>query len=159
MPTSVPRLARILFVCMGNICRSPVAEGVFLHLSRARGVADLFEVDSAGTGGWHAGEPPDRRSSQVAAVRGVHLPSVARQVVAADFARFDRLIVMDRTNERDLLHMGAPRSKVQLLLSFDPASRAEEVLDPYYGGRDGFESMYTLIDGACRGLLDAIVQP
>jgi protein-tyrosine phosphatase len=146
----------ILFVCMGNICRSPVAEGVFLHLARERGTLDRFVVDSAGTGGWHAGSKPDRRSIDVAAKRGVHLPSVARQVTRDDFARFDVLIVMDTQNEEDLLAMGAPREKVVRLMAYHPNPALTEVPDPYYGGEDGFEGMYDLIDKACRGLLDRL---
>ncbi|MBL9150216.1 MAG: low molecular weight phosphotyrosine protein phosphatase [Phycisphaerae bacterium] len=146
----------ILFVCMGNICRSPVAEGVFLHLARERGTLDRFVVDSAGTGGWHAGAKPDRRSVDVAAKRGVHLPSIARQVTGDDFARFDYLIVMDAQNEEDLLSMGAPRDKVVRLMAYHPSPRLHEVPDPYYGGIDGFEHMYELIDAACRGLLDRL---
>src|SRR5262245_42334662 len=91
---------RVLFVCLGNICRSPLAEGVFLHLAQAAGVADRFEVDSAGTGDWHAGERPDSRATAVARKHGVELPSIARQVTRADFDRFDHIVAMDRENLR-----------------------------------------------------------
>lgn len=153
---------RILFVCMGNICRSPVAEGVFLHRARERGVLDRFLVDSAGTGGWHAGELPDRRSIAVAAKHGVELPSRARQVTPDDFGRFDSLVVMDRTNHSDLLDRGAPKSKLEFLLAYhpDPSSlpRGIEVPDPYYGGPEGFDDMYAMIDAACVGMLEALLR-
>jgi protein-tyrosine phosphatase len=153
---------RILFVCMGNICRSPVAEGVFIHRARERGALDRFEVDSAGTGGWHAGERPDKRSLAVAAKHGVELPGRARQVTAADFTRFDRLIVMDRANHSDLVERGAPRTKLELLLAYHPAPqslpRGIEVPDPYYGGPDGFDDMFAMIDAACAGLLERLLE-
>ncbi|MBL9120668.1 MAG: low molecular weight phosphotyrosine protein phosphatase [Phycisphaerae bacterium] len=153
---------RILFVCMGNICRSPVAEGVFIHRARERGVLDRFEVDSAGTGGWHAGERPDRRSLAVAAKHGIELPSRARQVTQDDFIRFDRLIVMDRENHSDLLDRGAPKSKLEFLLAYHPEPailpRGIEVPDPYYGGPEGFDDMYSMIDAACVGLLDELLR-
>ena len=150
---------KILFVCLGNICRSPVAEGVFIHRARERGVLDRFLVDSAGTGDWHAGERPDRRSIAVAAKHGVELPGVARQVTTADFVAFDRIVAMDLENHAGLVVRGAPRTKVELLLAYhpDPASlpRGLEVPDPYYGGPEGFDAMFAMIDAACRGLLDA----
>jgi protein-tyrosine phosphatase len=158
----MPVPLRILFVCMGNICRSPVAEGVFLHRARQRGVADRFLVDSAGTGGWHAGERPDKRSLAVATKHGVELPGVARQVTSRDFTTFDRVIVMDRANHSDLLDHGAPKSKLAFLLSYHPEPsslpRGIEVPDPYYGGPDGFDAMYAMIDAACLGLLDDLLK-
>lgn len=144
---------------MGNICRSPVAEGVFLHLAREAGLHDRFVVDSAGTGGWHAGSRPDRRAIEVASARGIDLPSIARQVTRDDFARFDHLVVMDTQNEEDLLELGAPREKVVRLLEFRSKGRLTEVPDPYYGGMDGFELMYELIDDGCRGLLARLALP
>jgi protein-tyrosine phosphatase len=153
---------RILFVCMGNICRSPVAEGVFLHRARERGVLDRFVVDSAGTGGWHAGELPDKRSIAIAAKHGITLPSRARQVTLDDFTRFDRLVVMDRTNHSDLLDRGAPKSKLEFLLSYHPEPailpRGIEVPDPYYGGPEGFDVMYAMIDAACVEMLNALMR-
>lgn len=160
--TPMPQPHRVLFVCMGNICRSPVAEGVFLHLARERGVTDRFVVDSAGTGGWHAGERPDPRSLAVAAKHGVQLPGVARQVRPSDFEEFDRLIVMDRENHSTLLERGAPRAKLEFLLAHhpDPASlpRGTEVPDPYYGGPDGFDAMYAMIHAACSALLERLLE-
>lgn len=161
----------ILFVCLGNICRSPVAEGVFIHLARERGVLDRFRIDSAGTGHWHTGKPADPRSLAVAERHGVYLPSRARQVdPASDFpptggteqAGFDLLIGMDRDNCAALRSLGAPANRVGLLRGFDPALAGEplhrlDVPDPYYGGPEGFEHMYEMIHAACAGLLAGLL--
>jgi protein-tyrosine phosphatase len=153
---------RILFVCMGNICRSPTAEGVMRSLLRAEVLEDRIELDSAGTGGWHAGAPPDERASDAALRRGVALEGAARQVTMEDFDRFDLLLAMDRENLRELLYV-APnddaRAKVRLLREFDPASVAAgdlDVPDPYYGGAHGFEHVLDLVEAACRGLLTEV---
>lgn len=152
----------LLFVCLGNICRSPLAEGIFLHLANQRGVADRFIVDSCGIGGWHAGEKPDSRMRHVAKQHGIHLPSIARQVDPnTDFETFDLLLAMDRSNRNDLLELGAPRSNIHLMRSFDPAcvdlpESQLDVPDPYYGGKDGFEHVYHLLTNACTGLLNQL---
>ena len=149
----------ILFVCLGNICRSPLAEGIFLHLASQRGLADLT-VDSAGTGGWHAGEGPDTRAKAVAKHRGVHLPSIARKVIREDFDRFTHIIAMDASNMENLLAMGAPRERLRLMRSYDPAhanGSAPDVPDPYYGGDDGFDDVFDMLLIACEGLLDELV--
>lgn len=148
---------RILFVCMGNICRSPLAEGVFLHKANERGVAERFAVDSAGTGGWHVGETADHRMSRAARSRGVKLVSRARQVRPEDADRFDHIICMDRENERNVLRLGVPREKVSLLLEHDPESSATEVPDPYYGGQEGFDHVFDLVDAACERLLEKLL--
>ncbi|MBL8744856.1 MAG: low molecular weight phosphotyrosine protein phosphatase [Phycisphaerae bacterium] len=157
MPTGV------LFVCLGNICRSPIAEGVFLHLARERNLVDQVRVESAGIGGWHVGEPPDRRAQAASQRRGIQLLSRAKQVDAAryfDPARggFDRLIAMDRANRDALLRLGAPRDRLHLLRAFDPrlADAPDHLLDvpdPYYGGDEGFDEVFTMIRDACDGLL------
>ncbi len=157
LPPAAPPI-RLLFVCMGNICRSPLAEGVFLHRARVAGVLDRFEVDSAGTGDWHAGERADPRSLAVARKHGIELPSIARRVNSADFDRFDRMLVMDRQNERDLLAMGAPPAKIEPILRYHPDPPLGEVPDPYSGGPEGFDQMYALIDASCRGLLSALMR-
>ena len=148
---------RILFVCMGNICRSPTAEGVMRALVREAGVEDRVEIDSAGTGGWHAGEPPDARATEAAQRRGVTLAGAARQVVPDDFERFDLLVAMDRENLRGLLAVAPDEEaaeKVRLLREFDPdASGDLDVPDPYYGGERGFEAVLDQVQAACRGLL------
>jgi low molecular weight protein-tyrosine phosphatase len=153
---------RILFVCMGNICRSPTAEGVMRRLLREEGLEDAVTLDSAGTGGWHAGAPPDERAVAAARARGTTLDGEARAVTAADFDRFDLLLAMDRENERDLLARAPDdeaRAKVRLLREFDPASVATgdlDVPDPYYGGPHGFDHVLDLVEAACRGLLDEV---
>jgi protein-tyrosine phosphatase len=153
-------LTRLLFVCMGNICRSPTAEGVMRRLLEEEGLADRVEVESAGTGGWHAGEPPDERATLAARRRGVTLEGAARQVRPADFRDFDLLIAMDRANLRELLALAPDEEaaeKVRLLREFDPASSGDlDVPDPYYGGDAGFEHVLDLVEAACRGLLDAL---
>ncbi|MEA2283438.1 MAG: low molecular weight protein-tyrosine phosphatase [Solirubrobacteraceae bacterium] len=153
---------RILFVCMGNICRSPTAEGVMRRLLREAGLDDAVEIDSAGTGGWHAGEPPDARAAEAAGRRGIVLEGAARQVTAADFEAFDLLVAMDRENLRELLALAPDEEaaeKVRLLREFDPASADAgdlDVPDPYYGGERGFERVLDLVEAACRGLLDEL---
>jgi protein-tyrosine phosphatase len=153
---------RVLFVCMGNICRSPTAEGVMRSLLRESGLEDRIEVDSAGTGGWHAGEPPDARSTEAARRRGVTLAGGARQVRPEDFETFDLLIAMDRENLRGLLAIAPDETaaeKVRLLREFDPQSAGApdlDVPDPYYGGDRGFESVLDLVQAACRGLLNEL---
>jgi protein-tyrosine phosphatase len=150
---------RILFVCMGNICRSPTAEGVMRRLLRDAGLEDAIEIDSAGTGGWHAGEPPDARATEAARLRGVRLEGAARQVTAADFEDFDLIVAMDRANLRELLALAPDEEaaeNVRLLREFDPASADAgdlDVPDPYYGGERGFERVLDLVEAACRGLL------
>jgi protein-tyrosine phosphatase len=153
---------RLLFVCMGNICRSPTAEGVMRHLLREEGLEDEITVDSAGTGAWHVGNPPDRRATAAARARGIVLEGAARQVRPSDFDDYDLLLVADRENLADLRAIApdeAARAKVRLLREFDPASDGAadlDVPDPYYGGPDGFEDVLDLVEAACRGLLAEI---
>ncbi|HEU0222401.1 MAG TPA: low molecular weight protein-tyrosine-phosphatase [Paracoccaceae bacterium] len=148
--------SRILFVCLGNICRSPAAEGVFRALAAHEGLAVL--ADSAGTGGWHVGEPPDPRMIAAAARRGYDLSGLrARQIARADFARFDRVLAMDRRNLRDLERIrpqgGAPLAR---LLDFAPELPLRDVPDPYYGGPEAFEQVLDLVEVAARGLIAAL---
>ncbi len=151
---------RVLFVCLGNICRSPTAEAVMRRLVADADLDGSIVVDSAGTAGWHEGDPPDRRSIAEARQRGLDLSGLrGRQVRAHDFDRFDLLLAMDAENQRDLLALApddAARGKVRLLREFDPEALASgdvEVGDPYYGGPDGFADVYDQIERACRGLL------
>jgi protein-tyrosine phosphatase len=153
---------RILFVCMGNICRSPTAEAVMRGLLRAEGLEHAVTLDSAGTGGWHAGAPPDARAVAAARSRGIVVEGAARQVTRQDFDDFDLLLVMDRDNERELRAVapdGEARAKVRLLREFDPAAVAAgdlDVPDPYYGGPNGFDRVLDHVEAACRGLLDEV---
>jgi protein-tyrosine phosphatase len=156
-PAPEPPPTSILFVCLGNICRSPLAEGVFRHLVRQQGVEDRFEVDSAGTGAWHEGEPPDVRSAAVADAHGIQLEGTARKVTRHDLERFDLIIAMDRDNLRDLKRLTDRSSspvRLHLLREFDPHRDGDDVPDPYYGGPGGFETMYTLVRRSCEGLLE-----
>jgi protein-tyrosine phosphatase len=145
---------------MGNICRSPTAEGVMRSLVREAGLEGQIEIGSAGTGGWHAGDPPDARATEAAHRRGITLEGAARQVRPDDFERYDLLLAADRENLRDLRAIApddGARAKVRLLREFDPHSDGApdlDVPDPYYGGADGFEEVLDLVEAACRGLLE-----
>lgn len=148
---------RVLFVCLGNICRSPLAEGIFLHRVHERGLGHLFEVDSCGLGGWHAGERADPRARATALKNGIELPSIARQFDPShDPAWFDVLVAMDRSNARGLTERGAPAEKVRLMRSFDQSATSEDidVPDPYYGSDRGFDDVYEMLVRACDGLIE-----
>ena len=149
----------VLFVCMGNICRSPLAEGVFRDMVEREGIADRFEIDSAGIGDWHAGELADSRTRAVAQRRGLELTSRARQVVVKDLDRFDLIVAMDEDNLRGLTRLRAhapSRTEVRRLLEFDPEAGVLDVPDPYYGGDDGFERVHDMVERACAALLKHI---
>jgi protein-tyrosine phosphatase len=150
----------VLFVCMGNICRSPTAEGVFRRLVAERAPSLDIEIDSAGTHDYHVGDPPDRRSIAAAARRGVDIRGLrARQVEAADFGRHDLIIAMDRLNREVLLDRSPPEfhARVRLFLEFAPGVDEEDVPDPYYGGPVGFERVLDLAEEASLGLLDEVM--
>ena len=141
---------------MGNICRSPLAEGLLLHHLKGRSFEHLVQVDSAGTGGWHEGSPPDQRSIEVAGRHGIVLNSRARKVERSDFRTFDILICMDDENLRELVDMGCPLERVRTMMSYAPTPAHQHVPDPYYGGADGFELMHRLLDSAVLGLIESI---
>jgi protein-tyrosine phosphatase len=149
----------VLFVCLGNICRSPTAEGVFRHLAREAGLEDRVHIDSAGTGGYHVGAPPDARAVAAAQARGYDLgPIRARKIAPEDFEQFNLILAMDEDN---LVHLRgiAPetsRARLGLLLDYAPGRREREVPDPYYGGRNGFEQVLDLVNEACAGLLEEL---
>jgi protein-tyrosine phosphatase len=153
---------RLLFVCLGNICRSPTAEGVMRSLVNHEGLEEQIELDSAGTGAWHIGSSPDDRARRTAAERGIELTGHARQVEPEDLESFDLVLAMDRENERLLKALARDeqeRSKVRLLREFDPASVATgelEVPDPYYGAAGGFEEVLEIVLAGCEGLLSEI---
>jgi len=146
---------KISFVCLGNICRSPTAEGVFQHLVNEAGLSSYFEIDSAGTGAWHVGNPANSKSQAMANQHGVKLHSRARQVSHTDFAYFDLLVAMDNSNYRDLRTMAtsAEREKIILLREFDDEPGDGQVPDPYYGGMDGFKLVFDIVHRSCVNLL------
>ncbi|MEB3166450.1 MAG: low molecular weight protein-tyrosine-phosphatase [Cyanobacteriota bacterium] len=156
--TPSPRPIRVLFVCLGNICRSPAAEGVFLELLAREGLEQAFRVDSAGTGGWHVGNRADRRMREAAARRGIDLPSRARQLEASDLDTFDHILTMDADNLEAVRRLAAAHAKsskhVRPLLHHAERAGVSEVPDPYYGGAEGFEHVLDLLEEACRGLLE-----
>jgi len=147
---------RVLFVCLGNICRSPLAEAVFRHRVEERGWTDRFEIDSAGTSGWHRGAPPDSRSAEVARRRGIEVAGASRKVVAADLRRFHYVIAMDEENLdalRELQASAGGTAQVRRLREFEPRAASLDVPDPYYGGARGFEEVHDIVERACAGLL------
>ena len=147
---------KVLFVCLGNICRSPTAEAVLRGIAAREAPELALTVDSAGTANYHPGSPPDRRSQAAARQRAYDLSGLrARQVRDADFADFDLILAMDRSNLEELLARAPPaaRGKIQLFLDHAPEQPAREVPDPYYGGSTGFEDVLDLIEAASRGLL------
>lgn len=152
---------KVLFVCMGNICRSPTAHGVFRKLVEEAGLADRIEIDSAGTHAWHVGEPPDPRAQATALGRGVRLSDLrARRARPEDFLQFDYVLAMDQDNYHALSAIcpggrGLER-RLMLFLDFAPGLRVREVPDPYYGGPGGFEQVFDLVEAAARGLLEDI---
>jgi protein-tyrosine phosphatase len=151
----------VLFVCTGNICRSPTAEGQFRATVRAAGLEGRFTIDSAATTDFHVGNPPDARTVQAARRRGLDLaPLRARQVGLEDFAAFDYVVAMDRGHLEILSAMAPPGAgqRVSLLLDHAPACGLRDVPDPYYGGPDGFETVLDLIEAGCAGLLVHIRQ-
>jgi len=147
----------VLFVCLGNICRSPLGEGVLAHRLEQEGLSDRVRVDSAGTGAWHQGEPPDPRSTDVAMRHGITLRGQARLVRPEDFQEFDYIFAMDRSNLRDLrqLQPDGYENVLTLFRDFDPQQDGDlDVPDPYYGGPDGFDLMFEMIDRSCAAFVD-----
>lgn len=154
------RTRRLLFVCSGNICRSPLGEALFVAFARERGLGDRFEVDSAGLGNWHVGDLADPRTRKVGARHNVPVTSVARQIQPSDFDRFDLILAMDRGHLVDLRAL-APREqrhKIRLMREWDPANPGADVDDPYYGSLEGFERMFEVLSVACRNLLDDLTR-
>ncbi len=149
---------RVLFVCMGNICRSPAAEAVFVRQAFERGVGEAVEADSAGTIAYHSGEGPDARMRRAAAARGVEVDGQARPVVVEDFESFDLIVAMDRDNLRDLESMRrGGRARLALFSDFLPSGNPTDVPDPYYGGPEGFDNVLDLLEQGCPELLDRLV--
>jgi protein-tyrosine phosphatase len=151
---------RLLFVCLGNICRSPSAENIMAHLIAQRGLSSSISCDSAGTSSYHIGSPPDRRMKIAAAAQGIELIGSARQFKRQDFEYFDWILAMDQSNYDDIVALDPSAQyhhKVKLMCEFCRHHRDREVPDPYYGGADGFTYVINLLQDACEGLLDFLI--
>jgi len=154
----------VLFVCMGNICRSPTAEGVFRHTVKQRNLLASIHIDSAGTHAYHIGEQPDSRSQKTARSKGIDLSGqTARKAVAEDFSKFDYIIAMDRSNYENLKQIrdksnSEQTANLHLFMEFTSIWENEEVPDPYYGGDNGFEQVFDMVQSASEGLLEHIVK-
>ena len=153
---------KILFVCLGNICRSPAAEGIFKKKIKDRELENLFVVDSAGTGGWHVGNLADRRMREAALSRGIELTSRSRKIDDNDLYEFDHILVMDKDNLNAVKSLIKDNtypinSKIKLILSYSKKSQLDEVPDPYYGGLNGFETVLDLLDDAIDELIDSLI--
>ncbi|MEM9280927.1 MAG: low molecular weight protein-tyrosine-phosphatase [Verrucomicrobiota bacterium] len=150
---------RLLFVCLGNICRSPSAENVMRHLVIDEGLDEAFEIASAGTAGWHIGNPPDSRMTAAATARGIPMTGRARQAEAKDFSEFDWIFAMDQSNYEDLLALREqceyPTARLVLFCEFCESHEESEVPDPYYGGPEGFEKVLDLLEDGCAAFLQA----
>ncbi|MCX4192773.1 low molecular weight protein-tyrosine-phosphatase [Methylophaga sp. OBS1] len=151
---------KVLFVCMGNICRSPTAEGVFTHLVEKHGTLDRFMIDSAGTHAYHIGEEPDARAQQTARQRGIDLSHIrARKFARTDFDMFDHILAMD-TDNYEILHAACPpdlRNKIKLFLDYAPERDENDVPDPYYGGQNGFDHVFDLVEDASVGFYNTVM--
>ncbi|MEX0845473.1 MAG: low molecular weight protein-tyrosine-phosphatase [Balneolaceae bacterium] len=158
-PISKDNPFAIVFVCLGNICRSPTAEGIFIHKVKEAGLKDYFYIDSAGTAAYHVGESANSRSQAKANEHGIHLPSKARKFEYADLEEFDLILTMDSqnyTNIKELDRKNRFIEKVKMMREFDPQPGNGEVPDPYYGGPEGFENVFQVLNRSCNALLDLL---
>ena len=155
-------MVHVLFVCLGNICRSPLAEGIFKKLVEDRGLQGQIQSDSAGTSGWHIGEPSDPRTMEVAVKHGISIDHYGKKTGPSDFQRFDYIVAMDRSNfdniKRTTGFDSYDPSRLLMMRDFDDVGKGQDVPDPYYGGGDGFEHVYQILDRSCHKLLDHIVK-
>ena len=156
-------MKKVLFVCLGNICRSPAAEAVFLNLLRKNDLANSFIVDSAGTGGWHVGKKADYRMRSAAEKRGIIIKSLARQITSSDLYEFDLIVTMDHDNYSTLQKKTKTLdpekvAEIRTMLSYSTKLKITEVPDPYYGGNDGFDYVLDILEDSCESLLDYLVK-
>ncbi len=161
MPQEESPTVKVLFVCLGNICRSPTAEGIFRAMVQARGLEGRVLHDSCGTGDWHVGEPPDTRAQAEARRRGIDIGDLrGRQVRKQDFAAYDYVLAMDDDNHADLRRLCPPEygARLHRAVAFAPQLGATHVPDPYYGGAQGFAGVYDLLTAVCEGLLERIAE-
>lgn len=151
---------KVLFVCLGNICRSPLAEGIFRQRIKERGIEDHFVADSSGTAAYHIGEKPDERSLANAEKNGVIYTHRGRQVKRDDFHQFDYVFAMDNANHRDLQHLmpKEPKAKLMMMRDFDQEATGSNVPDPYYGGEDGFQKVFEILDDSVNNLIDHLLE-
>jgi protein-tyrosine phosphatase len=159
LPITKENPYKILFVCLGNICRSPTAEGVFQHLVNERELQPYFYIDSAGTSAWHIGEPANSKSRQTASKHGIELNSRARKFEPADLEEYDLILAMDRENLQNIRQLDNQNrfsDKIQLMRDYDPQPGDDEVPDPYYGGMDGFQHVFEVVRRSCEALLDEL---
>lgn len=159
-----PEKIHVVFVCLGNICRSPVAEGTFHHLVEKKGLESHFQIDSAGTSAWHIGQSANKRSIKVAQRHGIKLTSLARQFTPQDFNKFDYIIAMDRSNYQDIIRLSQTKkdkTKVEMMRKWDNLPYEDfpgDVPDPYYGGNEGFENVQNILINCCSGFLDHLIK-
>jgi protein-tyrosine phosphatase len=154
-------MVKVLFVCLGNICRSPLAEGVFKNLVRERGLSSKISCDSAGTSPWHIGDHPDPRSVEIAEENGILLDHLGQQVSVGDFSEFDYIMAMDDSNKADLEHLErryGGKARVVKMMDFDNTSSGMNVPDPYYGGPEGFQRVFDMLTESCNNFIDHIVE-
>lgn len=152
---------RVLFVCLGNICRSPTAEAVMRRKLQDRGLERWFEISSAGTGNWHVGEAPDARATQTASVRGYDMSELrAKQILENDFKYYDLVLAMDRSNVANMRRVcpSGCLSKIGLLMGYVPQAPIDEVPDPYYGNEDGFDHVLNMLEDACDNLINTVCE-
>jgi protein-tyrosine phosphatase len=155
-------MIRVLFVCLGNICRSPLAEGIFKKLVGEAGLEQFIETDSAGTSGWHIDEPPDTRSIQIAGRNHITLDHLGKQILRRDLDQYDYILAMDRENLGNILKLEVPgheyRARVMLMREFDEEHSGTDIPDPYYGGEKGFQDVYDLLEESLRNFLDFLIR-